>query len=222
MVPQDIVDALGGWTYVVVFLITAGETAAFLGLLVPGETLILLAAASAPYSDLSPYLLAASVVGGWMAGDSIGFAVGSWYGHQPGTRRPRRWMSSGRVARANALFLRRGGSAVFIGRFIGLVRSFVPFAAGASGMPYRRFLSYSSAASLIWGTGNVAAGFFLGSSVTYVLHRVSWAGVAAAAVAILLCIQFRRRRTARRFPRVIPVTHTGELPSERGPGTATP
>jgi membrane-associated protein len=204
VIPTGLVEAAGPWSYVVLFVLTAGETGAFIGLILPGETLILFAAALAGRGALDPFLLAAAVVGGGAAGDSIGFALGHRYEHRPGAERMRRRIrSGGRVGRARDLLLRRGGPAVFVGRFIGFVRSFLPFTAGAIGMPYRRFLPYSAAASVVWGIGNVLAGYFLGSSAERLLRTAGTAGAAAvAAVALiaLLLVRIRRRRRTARSP----------------------
>ncbi|WP_326731551.1 DedA family protein [Streptomyces phaeochromogenes] len=198
MIPTEFVEAAGLWTYVLVFAITAGETSAFIGLLLPGETLILLAAALAGRGDLDPVLLTAAVIGGGITGDSLGYALGHWYEHRPSSERLRRRIRpGGGIDRAQDFLLRRGGAAVFTGRFIGFVRSFLPFAAGAVGMPFRRFFLYSSAASVLWGTANVLAGYFLGASAEKLIRTAGVAGAGAAAavtLVVLLVVRIRRRR----------------------------
>jgi membrane-associated protein len=203
VIPSHLVEAAGVWSYVLVFALTAGETSAFIGIVLPGETLIVLAAALAGQGLLDPVVLTAAVVAGGITGDSVGYAFGHWYEHRPGGQWLRRRISPGtRTGRARDFLVRRGGAAVFMGRFVGFVRSFLPFAAGALGMPYRRFLPYSAVASLIWGTGSVLAGYFLGSSAERLLRAVGVAGAAglAAAVAVaagLLLVRRMRRRRSR-------------------------
>jgi membrane-associated protein len=204
VIPTHLVETAGVWSYVLVFALTAGETSAFIGIVLPGETLILLAAALAGRGLLDPVVLTAAVVVGGITGDSLGYALGHWYEHRPGAQWLRRRISPGsRTGRARDFLVRRGGAAVFTGRFVGFVRSFLPFAAGALGMPYRQFLPYSASASLVWGTGSVLAGYFLGSSAERLLSTVGVAGVtgvaAAAAIAAgLLIVRRIRRRTRRR------------------------
>lgn len=201
MIPTDLIQAAGLWTYVLVFTITAAETSAFIGLLLPGETLILLAAALAGRGDLDPALLTAAVIGGGITGDSLGYAIGHWYEHRPSAERLRhRIQPGGRIDHARDFLLRRGGPAVFTGRFIGFVRSFLPFAAGAVGMPFPRFFLYSSTASAIWGTGNVLAGYFLGASAERLLRTAGVAGALAATAAILAMILVVRIRHLRARP----------------------
>jgi membrane-associated protein len=206
----SVVETAGLWSYAVVFALTAGETSAFIGLFLPGETLILFAAALSARGDLNPVVLAITVVTGGIVGDSVGYAVGRWYDHWPRPQwtrgRGRRQSAPGgerrvsRVGNARTFLRRHGGSAVFIGRFIGFVRTFLPFVAGASGMPYRRFLPYSAAACVVWGVANVVAGYFLGSAAERLLRTVGLAGAAAAAgaaVIALVAVSIRRRSATR-------------------------
>ncbi|MFF3878468.1 DedA family protein [Streptomyces sp. NPDC001978] len=84
-----------------------------------------------------------------MAGDNLGYALGRWCARRPSARAGRF-----RPGRTHAFLMRYGGAAVFTGRFIGFVRTFLPFAAGASNMPHRRFFLYSTTASLVWGVAD--------------------------------------------------------------------
>ncbi|MFE0631249.1 DedA family protein [Streptomyces sp. NPDC058864] len=220
---DGLIEAAGWWTYVVVFAVTAGETSAFVGLLLPGETVILLASAIAGRGDLHPVILAAAVVTGGMVGDSLGYALGRHCERHPGT-----WLHrirpDSRIGRAQHFLVRHGGAAVFTGRFVGFVRTFLPFVAGASGMPYRRFFLYSSAASLVWGVGNVLLGYFAGAAATELLHRaglvaipVLVAVVAAVLVATRLLARRRRHGTVRAASRIVATGGAAKRPPEQDP-----
>ncbi|MFD5272209.1 DedA family protein [Streptomyces sp. NPDC058335] len=192
-----LIEAAGWWSYVIVFAMTAAETSAFLGLLVPGETAILLASAIAGRGDLNVLLLATLVVAGGVTGDNLGYALGRRCKRRPHARLARRIRPGNGMRRAQDLLLRHGGMAVLAGRFIGFVRTFLPFAAGASGMPYRRFFFFSTLASLVWGVGNVLLGYFAGAAVTEVLHSVgpiAVVGLAAAGAVVLIVVRLHRRR----------------------------
>lgn len=213
-----LIDAAGWWSYLLVFAMTVGETSAFIGILLPGETTVLVAAALAGSGHLNPVALAVLVVVGGIIGDSLGFALGHWYERRPGGRRLHdRINPDGRIARAESFLLRHGGVAVFTGRFIGVVRTFLPFVAGAIGMPYLHFVLYSGVASLVWGLGNVLLGYFAGAAAIDVLHS---AGLPGALTLVLLAATLtaavhliRRIRTHRRLspaPAVsTPVPHGG-------------
>jgi membrane protein DedA with SNARE-associated domain len=223
---DGLIEAAGWWSYVVVFAVTAGETSAFVGLLLPGETIILLASAIAGRGDLHPVILAASVVTGGMVGDSLGYALGRHCERHPGT-----WLHrirpDSRIGRAQSFLVHHGGAAVFTGRFIGFVRTFLPFVAGASGMPYRRFLLYSSAASLVWGVGNVLLGYFAGAAATELLHRAGLIAVPAlvaavvAALAVTRLLAHRRRGTARAASRVVASGGARPIPEQDPAGAYT-
>ncbi|WP_432194300.1 DedA family protein [Streptomyces sp. bgisy027] len=210
----SLIEAAGWWSYLVVFAVTAGETSAFIGLLLPGETVILLASAIAGRGDLDPVLLAALVVAGGMTGDSLGYALGHWYGRRPNARLMRRVRPDSRIGRAHDFLTRHGGAAVVTGRFVGFIRTFLPFAAGATGMPYRRFFLFSTLASLVWGIGNVLLGYFAGAAVTELLHSaglIGLAGLAALAGALLMVVRIlKRRRGSARTPS--PEAASGEVP----------
>ncbi|MEY9840005.1 DedA family protein [Streptacidiphilus sp. EB103A] len=196
MNPTAIVDAAGFWSYGVVFLLTAAETSAFFGIFMPGESLVLVSGALAAKGALDPLALAAVVVTAAVIGDSIGYLLGRWFERRPGADGMRR-----RTVRARDFLQRRGGPAVFAGRFIGFVRSFVPFAAGGAGMPYRRFLGYSASAAVIWGVGSVAGGYYLGPSVEQLVRTVGVVGAAVFAgvmLTALLVVPAVRRRTGLR------------------------
>ncbi|MFG2730347.1 DedA family protein [Streptomyces canus] len=141
-------------------------------------------------------LLATLVVAGGVTGDNLGYALGRRCKRRPHARLARRIRPGSGIGRAQDFLLRHGGMAVLAGRFIGFVRTFLPFAAGASGMPYRRFF-FSTLASLVWGIGNVLLGYFAGAAVTELLHSVgpiAVAGLAAAGAVILVVVRLHRRR----------------------------
>lgn len=205
---DTLMESAGWWSYLVVFAVTVGETSAFIGVLVPGETVILLAAALAGKGDLNPALLAAVVVAGGIIGDNLGYLLGRRCGRRPSSGRFARLRLDSHLRRAQSFLVRHGGKAVFAGRFIGFIRTFLPFAAGASAMPYRRFLFFSTLASVVWGVGNVLIGYFVGAAATEYLHSAGIVGaltlaVAALAVFTSLRLLKRHRQTGRAQPSIL-------------------
>jgi membrane protein DedA with SNARE-associated domain len=220
MISASVLQVGGLAAYLIVFAIAASETSALVGLLVPGETLVLAAGALAAqgYFDVTRLIIA--VVAGAIVGDSIGYGIGRWYrsrqkasaqaGESQRGKRDRRpgWLArligGDRIQRAEALLARRGGLAIFVGRFIGFVRSLLPFVAGAAGMGYRRFLAYDVPAAIAWSVSSVLAGLLLGESAGQLFSLAGMGAVvvlAAAAIVVLLIVSVRkvvrtRRRTA--------------------------
>src|SRR5919109_2460442 len=138
------VSGLGSWGYLVLFLGVTAECAAFLGVLVPGETLVVFGGVLAASGSLDLRVLLGVVCLGAILGDSLGYELGRRLG-RPWLLRYGRWVGlrERHLAQAEAFFVRHGGKTILLGRFVGVLRALAPFIAGASVMPYRRFLPYN-------------------------------------------------------------------------------
>jgi membrane protein DedA with SNARE-associated domain len=133
------------WAYLVLALLAAAEAAAFVGLAVPGETAMLLGGFLAFQGRVSlGWIMAAGAVGA-VVGDSIGYQIGRRFGEPLKRSRLGRKVGEERWASAEAYLRAKGGRAVFLGRFVGVLRALVPALAGMSGMPYRTFLPWNFA-----------------------------------------------------------------------------
>jgi undecaprenyl-diphosphatase len=161
----NLLERLGHWGYLVIFLGATLESAAFVGLLVPGEALVLVAGFFAAQGLLDIGDLIVIVAIGAILGDSIGYEMGRRIG-RPGLERygSRFGLINTRIAKAEAFFKRHGGKAVFLGRFVGFARALVPFLAGSSRMPYRKFFPYNALGAALWSAAILLLGYFLGAS----------------------------------------------------------
>lgn len=188
-----------GLAYAVIGLLVFAEAAVFVGFVLPGETAVLLGGAMAATGRLSLPVLAVLVVVAAVAGDSVGFEVGRRFG-------PRILASkvlskhTTKVAAAQTQLRQRGGAAVFLARFTAFLRAVMPGLAGASGMPYQRFLVYNTAGGLVWGGGVVLLGYSAGASYATV-ERALGRGTAVVAALVLLAVGgIWLRRRHRRAP----------------------
>jgi undecaprenyl-diphosphatase len=191
----DLVWRLGHWSYLVLFLGATLESAAFLGLLVPGDTVAILAGvlASAGVLDLPETIVVAAV--GAALGDSIGYELGRrlgrpWlvrHGHRFGFHRPR-------LERLDRLFERHGGKTVLFGRLVGFLRAMAPFVAGSSRMPYGRFLVFNVAGAVVWPLGFVLIGYVLGSSWQAAERWIGRVGLVLGTLAITAAVIWLSRR----------------------------
>ena len=174
------------WVVAAVFLLSAGETALFLGFVIPGELTVILGGALAARAHVSlPAILAASILGP-ILGDSIGYYLGRRYGENVAHRhRRKRWASAQRWVRT------KGAPAVFLGRFVAFVRSFIPPAAGVSKMPYKKFFPWNAAAGVLWGAGSALLGYFAGENLEALAHAMGWLGLALVGVAIVVIAGIR-------------------------------
>jgi membrane protein DedA with SNARE-associated domain/membrane-associated phospholipid phosphatase len=161
----NLVGRLGQWGYLVIFLGAMLESAAFLGLIIPGESLVLVAGFLAAQGVLDLDVLIVTVALGAAMGDSIGYEMGRQmgrpallhYGHHFG-------LTNAPIDKADAFFAQHGSKAIFLGRFVGFARAIVPFLAGSSKMPYRKFFPYNVLGAVLWSSVVVLLGYFLGAS----------------------------------------------------------
>jgi membrane protein DedA with SNARE-associated domain len=163
---EDISNTLGAWTYLLVGFFAFAETGAFVGLVVPGETVMLLGGAVAGQGAIDVYLLIAIAWFSAWAGDTTSFFLGRRLGREFVMRHgPRFGISHERFEKVEDYFSRHGGKTIFIGRFISLIRAFAPFIAGSSGMRYRAFVPYSILGTGLWATAHILIGYFFSRSV---------------------------------------------------------
>jgi membrane protein DedA with SNARE-associated domain/membrane-associated phospholipid phosphatase len=168
---EDISHTLGAWTYLLVAVFAFAETGAFIGLVVPGETTMLLGGAVAGQGAIDIYLLIAIA---WFAawlGDTFSFFLGRRLGREFVLEHgPRVGISHERFEKVEEYFGRHGGKTIFIGRWISLVRAFAPFIAGSSGMHYRGFVPYSILGTGLWASLHILVGYFFSRSIETAGH----------------------------------------------------
>ena len=195
----DLVSRLGDWSYLIIFGAAMLECAAFAGLLVPGESVVLASGFFAHQGILELDALIAAVALGAVAGDNIGYLLGARLGREWLLKRGSRFgLRKKRLAQVEAFFQRQGPRAVFIGRFIGFARALVPFVAGASRMPYRRFVVADALGAGLWTVAFVALGYGLGASWQVAEKWISRSGLVLGAVLLLGAAWFWVRRRRRR------------------------
>jgi undecaprenyl-diphosphatase len=158
---NDVANTLGAATYPLAFLAAFLETGAFVGLVLPGETAVLLAGAIAGQGATAIVPTIAVVWFGAFAGDSTSFWIGRKLGRGFVLRHGSKLrITEDRLERVEGYFERYGGRTIIIGRFIGLVRALAPFTAGTSGWRYRDYFPYGLIGTLLWATAFCLVGFY--------------------------------------------------------------
>jgi membrane protein DedA with SNARE-associated domain len=209
-----LLDRLLGLHGVAVYLIVGplvfAEDALFVGFVVPGETAAILGGVAASRGHVSLPLICGLVVAAAIIGDTVGYEIGARYGVRLLSLRVLRRRRP-QIDAARAILARRGGLAVFLGRFVAFLRAVMPFLAGASHMRYRRFLAYNAAGGLAWGIGSVLLGYLAGNSYAAIEKAVGRdAALVVAALIVLGLIVWTIRRRRRE------ATTVGTDPSDSG------
>lgn len=185
---EDFAQFLGNWTYLVVGLLAFLETGAFVGLLVPGETMLLVGGAVAGLGVINLYLLIA--IGWSMAflGDTVSFFLGRKLGRDFLLKHGSRLgITPERFARVEDHFERHGGTTVLVGRFVGVIRAVAPFIAGSSGMRYPAFAPYSILGSGLQVSIHILVGYFFARSLDVAAEYV---GLVAVIVGTVIVVGF--------------------------------
>jgi membrane protein DedA with SNARE-associated domain len=183
--------------YLVVGLLVFAEDAVFVGFLLPGETAAILGGVAASLSHVSLTVMSATVVAAAIVGDSVGYEVGGHFGPRVLSVRVLERRRE-RLDSARAILAHRGGFAVFFGRFVAFLRALMPFLAGTSHMPYRRFLGYNAAGGLVWGVGNVLLGYLAANSYGAIEKTAGQVTAIIAAVLVVAGLIAWRVRVWRR------------------------
>jgi membrane protein DedA with SNARE-associated domain len=197
---NTVLNAPAWLVYLVVGLVVFAEDALFVGFVLPGETLAIIGGVTASLGHTSLAAVLAIVIVAAIVGDSVGYEIGRLFGPRVvGLRilNNRRH----RLEAAQDFLRRRGGAAVFLGRWTAFFRAVMPALAGLSGMRYRVFLPWNAVGGIAWGAAAVLGGYLAGQSY----QRVEkWLGQGAAAVVGLVVVTgivvwaVRRRRAERR------------------------
>src|ERR671916_1484246 len=218
---EDVATALGPWTYALVAVLAFLETGAFVGLIAPGETVVIAGGVVAGQGEIDLLPLIGLVWACAVLGDTTSFYIGRRLGRRFLEKHgPKLKITEERLQQVERYFERHGGKTILIGRFIGLVRALAPFIAGSSGLPYRRFIPYSVVGTGLWATVFCVLGYVFWRSFDQVAKLAGQAvfgfGVTVAVI-FGVVYAYRRRRKIRawlvehpRHPLVRPLFAVGE------------
>jgi membrane protein DedA with SNARE-associated domain len=182
------------------------ETSILIGLVMPGDTVVIVAAtATTNWFEYGALLIA--VVAGSLGGESVGFALGHYFGPKIRSSRLGQRIGEGHWVRAENYLDRRGGIAVFISRFLPILHSLIPLTVGMSTMRYRKFIAWTTPACIIWATAYVSVGWAAAGSYHRMAQRLHFAGYIFVAIIVLFIIvvvivkRVLERREARHMDR---------------------
>lgn len=175
------------WGYLIVFLATFLENSVGAGVIVPGETLVIIGGFYARVGHLWLPGVATVAVVGAVLGDNLGYWIGRRYGRGFVERHGRKlFITPERLESAESYYRRHGGKTVFLGRFIPVVRSVGFIVAGVAHMDWRRFIVYDVAGAVLWGVGHSVLGYALGASYQRWERYITPGGIVVLALLLLL------------------------------------
>jgi membrane-associated protein len=192
-------EAYGPWIYAILFLVIFIETGLVVWPFLPGDSLLFATGALVAVGALNPLIVLSSLIAAAILGDAVNYAAGRFVGPRVFTAQgDGRWLdrllNREHLARAHAFFERYGGKAVVLGRFVPIVRTFVPFVAGAGAMTYPTFVFYNVIGAVIWVGVCVGAGYFVGN-VPFVKNNFSVVTLAIIFVSVLpALVEYVRQR----------------------------
>ena len=199
----DLSAAYGVWIYAILFLVVFVETGLVIWPFLPGDSLLFTAGAVAATGALDVGVTFLLLLAAAVAGDAVNYALGRAVGtrviHLSETdRRWGRWVNPTHIARAREFFERHGGKAVVMARFVPIVRTFVPFVAGAAEMPYPSFALYNVSGAFVWVGLCLGAGYLFGN-VSFVKENFSLVALAIVGVSVLpMLVEYLRYRVSLR------------------------
>jgi len=174
------------------------ETSVLVGLIIPGDTIVIIAA-TAVASPTQFVALVLAVIAGALAGESIGFGLGRFFGPRIRMSRLGRRIGERNWVRAETFLHRRGGPAVFISRFLPVLHSLIPLTVGMSPMRYRTFISWTLPATVIWTLAYVSVGTFAAGTFRELLDRLHFAGyIFAGIIAVFVIVVWLIKRRLER------------------------
>lgn len=213
---RHIGESVGSWLYLIAGGLAFAEAAILVGMVLPGETALLVAGVfcNPAYGNLNLGLMMFIATFAAIAGDSVGYEFGRHFG--PALRRSRLglWVGEPRWAKVDAFLHKHGGKAVFLGRLTAVLRALMPSMAGMSGMRYRTFLAWNAAGGVIWAPGCVLLGYVFSRSLSLIGQTLTWAPLAifALVVAGYVVVHLRRKRAERAEEQAFAEAHGHDQP----------
>jgi membrane-associated protein len=186
--------------FILVGVVVFAEDALFVGFVIPGETAAVIGGVVASRGNANVVLMAVIVVVAAILGDSVGYEIGKRFGPRLLETKLLRKQRA-KLDEAQDFLRRRGGVAVFLGRFVAFFRAVMPALAGSSRMPYPRFVAWNAAGGLVWGIAFVMLGYFAGNSYQAIAKTVGRDITAVVAIVLVLALigwQVRKYVRARR------------------------
>jgi membrane-associated protein len=197
----ELTTAYGPWVYGILFAIIFAETGLVVTPFLPGDSLLFACGALAATGVLDPILVLVLLLIAAITGDAVNYSMGRFVGPRVFRSEDRRsfWhrvLNRQHLQRTHEFFEKYGGKAVVLGRFVPIVRTFVPFVAGAVSMTYPKFAFFNVAGAILWVGICVGAGYAFGN-VPVIKNNFSLVALGIVLVSVIpVAIELLRGRRA--------------------------
>ncbi len=195
---NSLVTQYGVWVYAILFLIIFSETGFVVTPFLPGDSLLFAAGAIAASGALDPLGLSLLLILAGVLGNTVNYAIGRMLGPRVFSGEHSRFLNRKYLEQASSFYVKYGGKAIVISRFIPIIRTFAPFVAGIGSMNYARFQFYNVAGAILWVGSLVYAGYWFGN-MPWVKENFGSVIIAIIVISILPAIieYFRQRSPAK-------------------------
>lgn len=196
-----IIQNLGGWTYLLLFMVIFIETGLVILPFLPGDSLLFTtgAVAALPASQLNPVLVYGIMATAAVLGDTNNYWIGHYLGPKVFSGRYR-WIKKEYLQRTENFYQRHGRKTIFLARFVPIVRSFAPFVAGIGRMTYTHFISYNIFGGIIWTGLLIGIGYFFGNTPVVRTHFSLFVLVIIIVSTIPVFIEFYKEKHRKTDP----------------------
>ncbi|MEB4615701.1 DedA family protein [Leucobacter sp. M11] len=221
--PNTLIEGFGAYALLGVCLIVFAETGLLVGFLLPGDTLLLITGVLtfSGVIDVPIVWVCIAIAASAFLGGEVGYLIGRRAGSSALSRRAGGFLGSDNLSRTQGFFDRFGGLAVILARFVPVVRTIAPVAAGAGRMPWGRYSLFNAVGALVWGAGLSLIGYLLGYIPPLRDFMVSYIDlILLGAIAVTVIPTAWHAIRAARRARSAPANPVAEYPAQ--PAAPTP
>lgn len=155
-----LISDYGAWTYGILFVVIFVETGLVIMPFLPGDSLLFAAGTFAALGSLNVWGLVGLLFVAAVLGDAVNYSIGHYLGERAYNIK---WIKREHLEKTQAFFKKHGGKAIFLARFVPIVRTFAPFVAGIGKMSYRYFATYNVVGGGVWVLTFTLLGYFFGN-----------------------------------------------------------
>jgi len=178
---DTIISQYGAWTYGILFLVIFVETGLVIMPILPGDSLLFAAGTFAALGSLNVWFLAGLLMVAAILGDTVNYSIGHYLGDRAYNIK---WIKKEYLDKTHAFFEKHGGKAIFLARFVPIVRTFAPFVAGIGKMTYGYFITYNFIGGITWVALFTFAGYFFGN-IPFVRHNFEYVIIVIILISVL-------------------------------------